>query len=305
MRPCRGARQVGAGGGAQSQQGRKGQGTCRGCLQVAACRCSVGCCATLAVVGRGESRYHAWVKGLSVDWLTGKHLLLVSVAAGSYRPPALASAGTTPRTHAAAHQQQLSGPATRTTPRASADGQQQQQQQLPGGTEEDGAFLSPFGSDGYRTGPNTPRSGDVQQPPVGWEGLGPGNKGPSTPGWQGAQQQAGFSGAHAAAGQQHHHEQQQQQQHLGAVPEVEGGGSAGDTWQQLQWQVTLGNSEEWVDAGPVRQLFRKVRPGGASSCVFAQGICSRPSQGSVSKLSQSLSSMQTPASPAAPLCVQG
>lgn len=50
-------------------------------------------------------------------------------------------------------------------------------------------------------------------------------------------------------------------QQLQAVREQEGGGEggAGDVWQQLQWQVTLGNSEEWVDAGPVRQLFRKVR----------------------------------------------
>jgi hypothetical protein len=32
-----------------------------------------------------------------------------------------------------------------------------------------------------------------------------------------------------------------------------------DMWQQLQWQVTLGNSEEWADTGPVRRWFRKVR----------------------------------------------
>jgi hypothetical protein len=44
---------------------------------------------------------------------------------------------------------------------------------------------------------------------------------------------------------------------LAAVIEGEGV-SSGDAWQQLQWQVTLGNSEEWADAGPVRQLFRKV-----------------------------------------------
>lgn len=32
-----------------------------------------------------------------------------------------------------------------------------------------------------------------------------------------------------------------------------------DLWQQLQWQVTLGNSEEWADSGPLQQLFRKAR----------------------------------------------
>lgn len=40
-----------------------------------------------------------------------------------------------------------------------------------------------------------------------------------------------------------------------AAPEPSGGA---DTWQQLQLQVTLGNSEEWVDAAPIIQLFRKV-----------------------------------------------
>jgi hypothetical protein len=48
---------------------------------------------------------------------------------------------------------------------------------------------------------------------------------------------------------------QQQQQQSGVVSEAL---LPPDAWQQLQWQVTLGNSEEWEDAGPVRQLFRKV-----------------------------------------------
>lgn len=61
-----------------------------------------------------------------------------------------------------------------------------------------------------------------------------------------------------------YHQQQQYQpplqQQLEAVREGSGGGSGGggEAWQQLQWQVTLGNSEEWQDAGPIRQLFRKV-----------------------------------------------
>jgi hypothetical protein len=59
-----------------------------------------------------------------------------------------------------------------------------------------------------------------------------------------------------------YHQQQQYQpplqQQLEAVREGGGGGSGGEAWQQLQWQVTLGNSEEWQDAGPIRQLFRKV-----------------------------------------------
>lgn len=132
--------------------------------------------------------------------------------------------------------------------------------------QEDGAFLSPFGTDGYRTGPNTPR--DMQQAPGDFPALGPSQARKSpVAGWAGVQQ-AGVNGTHAQppAGtgyqqQQHIQQQQWQQQQLAVGPE--GGQESGDTWQQLQWQVTLGNSEEWVDAGPVRQLFRKVRASAA------------------------------------------
>jgi hypothetical protein len=46
---------------------------------------------------------------------------------------------------------------------------------------------------------------------------------------------------------------QQQQQQLGQA-----GAAAVDNWQQLQWELTLGNSEEWQEAGAVRKMFRKV-----------------------------------------------
>jgi hypothetical protein len=44
---------------------------------------------------------------------------------------------------------------------------------------------------------------------------------------------------------------QQQEQHMQAAGAV-------DSWQQLQWELTLGNSEEWQEAGAVRSMFRKV-----------------------------------------------
>jgi hypothetical protein len=43
-------------------------------------------------------------------------------------------------------------------------------------------------------------------------------------------------------------QQQQQQQTAAAV----------DNWQQLQWELTLGNSEEWEEGGAVRKMFRHV-----------------------------------------------
>jgi hypothetical protein len=94
------------------------------------------------------------------------------------------------------------------------------------------------------------------------DGLAPGHAGKGVPGAQ----QSGFSTAHVQphGPQGAARQQQQQQQHyrqpqpqLAAVIEGEGV-SSGDAWQQLQWQVTLGNSEDWVDAGAVRHLFRKV-----------------------------------------------
>lgn len=190
-------------------------------------------------------------------------VLTAAFAAGSYQPPAVSSAAASPRTHAADQhhqQQQAVSPA--------ADFQQQQQpspmqpQLAHLQQQEDGAFLSPFGSDGYRTGPNTPR--DMQQPAGDFAGLGPGQAGKSpVAGWAGAHK-AGVNGAHAQPHAGTGYQQQQlQQQHWQQqqLAEAAGGGEqeSGDTWQQLQWQVTLGNSEEWVDAGPVRQLFRKVR----------------------------------------------
>lgn len=192
-------------------------------------------------------------------------ICLARPAAGSYQPPAVASASTSPRAFSPSYQQQqqqqpasaggVPGPWATPDPQHRAAAQQQEQQQA---AAESGAFLSPIGSDGYRTGPNTPRSVDGLLPGVLEEGegeAGPHSKG-LAPGWQAGQ--AGFRGA-----------AQQQQYQLSA--EAEGGpGSSGDVWQQLQWQVTLGNSEEWADAGPVRQLFRKV--GSARhchSCVIA------------------------------------
>jgi hypothetical protein len=46
-------------------------------------------------------------------------------------------------------------------------------------------------------------------------------------------------------------QQQQQQQVVHAAAGV-------DSWRQLQWELTLGNSEEWEEAGAVRKMFRKV-----------------------------------------------
>jgi hypothetical protein len=51
----------------------------------------------------------------------------------------------------------------------------------------------------------------------------------------------------------------------GEVGAAAGGGGGGGTldweqlWQQLQWEMTLGNSEEWEQAGPIRRGFRQVR----------------------------------------------
>ena len=33
-------------------------------------------------------------------------------------------------------------------------------------------------------------------------------------------------------------------------------------WRQLQWEMTLGNCEEWEEAGALRKGFRKVREKG-------------------------------------------
>jgi hypothetical protein len=200
-----------------------------------------------------------------------------ATAAGTYQPPSLASAAASPRALAPDHQhqqqqQQPLGISGSPSPRPAQDTQQQaaqqQQQQQQQGAPEAGAFLNPFGSDGYRTGPNTPRSVDALLPGVQEEAeAGHPGKG-LAPGWQAGQ--AGFSGA-----VQHpqHLQQQYEQQQLSA--EAEGLlGSSGDVWQQLQWQVTLGNSEEWADAGPVRQLFRKVSCSGAQTPSLVQIMAS-------------------------------
>lgn len=45
-----------------------------------------------------------------------------------------------------------------------------------------------------------------------------------------------------------------------------------DLWQQLQWQVTLGNSQEWADNGLVARSFRKVRRCGLLLAVVAGDV---------------------------------
>lgn len=84
---------------------------------------------------------------------------------------------------------------------------------------ESGLLLSPFGPGAIRTAPSTPAA-DASAAP---DGASP-------------------------TAEAHWDQSLQQQQQQGQE----------DVWQQLQWQLTLGNSEEWADSGPIRQLFRKV-----------------------------------------------
>jgi hypothetical protein len=147
-------------------------------------------------------------------------------SAGAYQPPLLPAA-------------QSGGSSTQ---------QQQHLQHLrlpqqPGSPDAGtGGHLSPFGSAGFRTGPNTPTQRAAA------DGADSGAH-KASPGWQ--QQESAHAQAEGSGFQHQQHPQHQQEQ-----AELQPGG--GDTWQQLQWQLTLGNSEEWLEAGPVVRLFRKV-----------------------------------------------
>ncbi|KAF8061302.1 BUB3.2 [Scenedesmus sp. PABB004] len=80
------------------------------------------------------------------------------------------------------------------------------------------------------------------------------------------EQQPGEAGGTAAAGRRR--DQAAVAAGAAAAAAAGGGGAAArggagaaagaDAWQQLQWHVTLGNSEDWAGAGAVRRTFRRV-----------------------------------------------
>lgn len=217
---------------------------------------------------------------------------------GSYFPPAVpAGAAVDVGSPSLAREQQ-----PLLSPAAQGDMEQQQQwaaapRQLPqpqpavSPGADSGGFMSPFGSAGVRSGPTTPS----QHAGADEAAAGMASDGLSKPqGWHDGAGQLTQQVASPASGRAlaHHHQQQQQwQMHLaeqqqqpgaGGMPlaQVDGAG-AGDSWQQLQWQVTLGNSEEWLEAGPVIKLFRKVREAGEQGqCIAptaaAHKSCCRP-----------------------------
>eukprot|EP00879_Flechtneria_rotunda_P020184 GHRR01021225.1.p1 GENE.GHRR01021225.1~~GHRR01021225.1.p1 ORF type:complete len:661 (+),score=220.23 GHRR01021225.1:751-2733(+) len=131
---------------------------------------------------------------------------------------------------------------------------------------ESGLVLSPFGSAGDRTAPSTPFAA------VAGEALPPADGGTSQSSqWHERQQdgQARLRGkghiqpvvsiSPAGSVRWQHSDQEQgypnapeQQQQLEEPADWQ------SSWKQLQWQVTLGNSAEWEDAGVVCKLFRQV-----------------------------------------------